>query len=436
MSRPLRRSLIVAAIGIVAAVAWFWAAPPRSDPASPVAVATPTSRATTSPSPSPSPSPTAAPTQAPASPVADPPRATLAIRKALSLRLDGLRARYGLPGVSAAILFADGSIWRGTSGLADVAAERPVTPDTGFAVGSITKTFLAALILRLAEEGAIDLEATVRSYLPQLEIGPTIKVRQLLDHTSGLHDFFYDRTIDKALLADRTRVWTTADVLSRVGKPYFKPGHGWHYSNTNYVILGILAETVGGAPLAGQLRERFLAPLGLDQTRYQAVEPPLRPLARAYRFNGPGLDLPPIALSDGSDVVPFTSVVTAAGSAGSLASTAEDLVRWARALYGGSVLRPESLAAMIDEVGVTAPFKPSVPYGLGVQAATVDGRPTLGHSGRLLGARSVVRWLPDEGIAIAVLTNQSRADPNHLVRALLRVVLGVPPDCADCATAN
>ncbi len=190
MSRPLRRSLIVAAIGIVAAVAWFWAAPPRSDPASPVAVATPTSRATTSPSPSPSPSPTAAPTQAPASPVADPPRATLAIRKALSLRLDGLRARYGLPGVSAAILFADGSIWRGTSGLADVAAERPVTPDTGFAVGSITKTFLAALILRLAEEGAIDLEATVRSYLPQLEIGPTIKVRQLLDHTSGLHAFW------------------------------------------------------------------------------------------------------------------------------------------------------------------------------------------------------------------------------------------------------
>jgi D-alanyl-D-alanine carboxypeptidase len=291
-------------------------------------------------------------------------------------------------------------------------------------------------MLTLAEDGRLDLEATVRSYLPELEIGSTIKVRQLLDHTSGIHDYFYDPTIDKALLADRTRVWTAADAMHYVGKPYFKPGRGWHYSNTNYLILGMLAETVGGAPLADQLRERFLAPLGLSHTHYQAVEQPLGPLARAYRFNGPGLDLPPIALSDGSDVVPFTSVVTAAGSAGSLASTAEDLVIWARALYGGRVLRPESLAAMVDEVQVTAPFEPSVPYGLGVQAATIDGRPTLGHSGRLLGARSVVRWLPDEGIAIAVLTNQSRADPNLVVRALLRVVLGTPPDCTSCAAAN
>ena len=71
-------------------------------------------------------------------------------------------------------------------------------------------------------------------------------MRRLLDHTSGLHDFFYDEDIDEALLADRTRVWTTDDVLGYVGKPYFKPGKGWHYSNTNYVILGLLAEQLDG----------------------------------------------------------------------------------------------------------------------------------------------------------------------------------------------
>ena len=88
---------------------------------------------------------------------------------------------------------------------------------------------------------------------------------------------------------------------------------------------------------------------------------------------------------------------------------------------------------MTADVAVSAPFKPSVPYGLGVQAATVDGRPTLGHSGRLLGSRSVVRWLPNEGITIAVLTNQSRSDPNLVARALLRVVLGAPRECDSCA---
>lgn len=459
MNRPFPRSLLVLALAVVAGVAWFGVFPLAAEPRGPVAVAAPSSSASpnATPSPSPSASPSRTPSASPGAPAtaspgttstrgaarrvverpsADPPRATPATQRALSLRLDSLRVTYGLPGVSAAVLFADGSIWRGTSGLADVAAERPVTPDTEFAVASISKTFLAALILVLAEERRIELEASVRTYLPDLAIDRTITVRQLLDHTSGLHDYFYNGDIDKALLADRERVWTPGDALGYVGKPYFRPGKGWHYSNTNYLILGMLAEEVGGAPVADQLRARFLAPLGLDHTSYQGAEDPRGPLARAYRFKGPDVNLPPIPLTDGTNVVPFTSVVTAAGSAGSIASTADDLVTWARALYGGGVLRPESRVAAIADVQITAPFKPSIPYGLGVQAATVDGRPTLGHSGRLLGSRSVVRWLPNEGIAIAVLTNQSRADPNLVVRELLRVAFGTPPECASCAAPN
>ena len=466
MSRPSTRSLLVLAL-VGAGVAWFGLFPLPAEPPGPVAVAAPSSGTTPSaapsssslanPSPPPAPTPSASPSQTaqPSAgatvvppptppprriptrpPAGEPPHATRATVTFLSNRLDSLRATYGLPGVSAAILFADGSIWQGTSGLADVKTDRPVTPDTEFAVASISKTFLAALVLALAEEGRVELEAPVSRYLPDLAIDPTITVHQLLDHTSGVYDYFDHPKIDVALLADRERVWTPADALRYVGKPYFKPGQGWHYSNTNYLILGLLAEEVGQAPLADQLHARFLGPLGLDQTHYQGVDDPLGPLARAYRFNGPGLDLPPIPLGDGTDVVPFTSVVTAAGSAGSIASTAEDLVTWARALYSGRVLRPASLAAMVVDVADTAPFKPSILYGLGVQAATVDGRPTLGHSGRLLGSRTVVRWLPNEGIGIAVLTNQSRSDPNLVVRALLRVVLGVPRDCAGCAAPN
>jgi D-alanyl-D-alanine carboxypeptidase len=356
----------------------------------------------------------------------------MATRIALSHRLDGLRETYGLPGVSAAILFADGSMWRGSSGFADVESLRPVTRDTQFAVASISKTFLAARILTLVEAGELGLDEPVSTHLPELGLDKGITVRRLLDHTSGLHDYFYDPDIDEALLADRARAWTTEDVLGYIGEPYFKPGRGWHYSNTNYVVLGMLAERIAGEPLADQLRREFFEPLGLIHTHYQGVEKPVGPLAQAYRFNGPALDLAPIPLTDGTDVVPFTSVVTAAGSAGSLASTAEDLVVWARALYEGNALSSRSRLAMVADVQVTAPFEPSIPYGLGVQAATVDGRPTLGHSGRLLGSRTAVRWLPDQRIAIAVLTNQSRADPNLVVRALLRVVLGTSPDCTTC----
>lgn len=356
-------------------------------------------------------------------------------RRALTARLGTLRSTYGLPGVSAAILFADGTMWRATSGFADVATRRRLTADTEFAVASISKTFLSALILVLAEEGKLAIDDPVVEHLPDLAIDPTITIRQLLDHTSGLHDFFYDEDIDDALLADRRRVWTSDEVLGYVGKPYFKPGTGWHYSNTNYVILGRLAEAIEGVPLAEQLRARFLAPLGLDDTHYQGVEAPQGPIARAYRFVGPGVREKPIPVGDGTNIVPFTSVVTAAGSAGSLASTADDLATWARALYGGTVLTPASFMAMVTDAQRTAAFKPSIPYGLGVQEATIDGRPTLGHSGRLLGSRSVVRWLPNEGIAIAVVTNQSRSDPGLVARALLRVVLGTPVPCSTCTPA-
>jgi Beta-lactamase class C and other penicillin binding proteins len=354
------------------------------------------------------------------------------LRAVLDARLERLRAKYGMPGISAAILFADGSIWRGTAGLADVAARRPVTSDTVFSVASISKTFTAALILALVEDGRLSLDSTAKTYLPGLAIDPAITVRQLLDHTSGLRDFYFHPRIDKALLTQPARVWDASMSLSYVGKPWAKPGVSWHYSNTNYLVLGMLAEAVGGAPVADQLRDRFFIPLRLDHTYYQAVTTPPGPVARGYRFTGSAPALPAIDLSDGTQVVPFTSVVTAAGAAGSIATNAGDLVRWARALYSGDALDRASRDAMVADVVRTAPYHPTVAYGLGVQAVRVDGHITLGHSGRFLGARVVVRWLPDERIAIAVLTNQSRRDPNVVLADLLALGLLPQPDCITC----
>lgn len=392
--------------------------------ASPPAATSGPSAVLPTPTPSPSPSPTPGPTQPPAPepiPAAE-----------LQAVLDRAIAKAAIPGASVTIAWPDGRSWTGTVGLADVTAERPVTPDTAFAIASMSKTFTAALILRLVEDGHLSLGDRVAALLPDVKVGRTITVRMLLDHTSGLADFFFGPGIDRALLADRGRTWTAARALRYVGPRRYLPGKGWNYSNTNYLLLGLIAERVGGAPFAVQVRERFLDPLGLTGAYVQAVEAPRGPLTRGYRFDGPGKAFPPIDVSDETDVRPFTSVVTAAGAAGNIAATSRDLARWAQALYGGTVLRPETLQAAVDDALLTARHNRVAGYGLGVQVTRIGSHRAWGHSGRLLGFRGELRYLPDEGVAIAILTNQSRADVHRIVVALLRIAAPPRLPCPNC----
>jgi D-alanyl-D-alanine carboxypeptidase len=361
---------------------------------------------------------------APAAPTG--PTAAWWIARGLDRALDTERERLAIPGASVTILFPDGTSWSGTSGLADIAADRPVTDDTGFALASMSKTFVAALVLELSGEGAFGLEDRVARYLPELRLDPAITVRMLLDHTSGLSDYFLNPKIDRALQAEPGRGWSATRTLGYVGKPYFRPGTGWHYSNTNYLLLGMLAERVTGRSLAVEVRERFLAPLDLDETWTQVAEPPATPIAHGYRLSGPAAKPKLTDVTGGSTVLPFRSVVTAAGGAGGLAATSRDAAAWARALYGGDALSPESHALMLAGFDRTAGYRPRVPYGLGVQAVLLDGRQTYGHSGRFLGFRGVMRWLPEERVAIAVLTNQSRVDPNLIAARLIRIALPEP----------
>jgi D-alanyl-D-alanine carboxypeptidase len=356
----------------------------------------------------------------------------LAIRGILQRQLDETRARLGIPGAQVTIIFRDGSSWTGSSGMADVAGGVEVGPGTAFALASVSKTYTAALVLALAADGRIDLDASARAYIPEAVIDRRITVRQLLDHTSGLDDYFLHPPIDRALQAEPAAFWSVRRTLKYVGRPYFAPGTGWHYSNTNYLYLGLVAERVTGRTLAAALRERFFTPLGLLETWYQAVEEPLGPVAHGYRFASSRVTAPPIDLSDGSDVVPFTSVVTAAAGAGSIAATSADVATWARRLYGGEVLGAAMTDAMLDGVTATAGYRPRVPYGLGVQAFRIDDRPTVGHSGRFLGFRTAVRHFPTESLTIAVLTNQSRADPGLIIEDLLEIVFRPDRPCLSC----
>ena len=415
----IRSDLVVA----VAAGSMATPAAPASEPASLAPSAEPSS------DPSPSPNPSARPR-----PAAVPISGRLEAR--LDAELDATRQRLAIPGVSATIVFRDGSTWTGTSGLADVARGVEVTDETAFAVGSVSKTYTAALILALARQNRLDLDAPAADYVAPRPLDRRITVRMLLNHTSGLDDFFLHASIDKALQADRAAPWSVKRTLNFVSKPYFAPGTNWHYSNTNYLYLGIIAEGLTGRPLGTALQDAFFTPLGLDATWYQAGGQPPTATAHGYRFVGTSRSAKPIDLSDGSPMMPFTSVITASGGAGAVAATSADAARWARLLYTGEVLGSDMTALMLDGVAATAGYSPRVPYGLGVQSFPIDGRPTVGHSGRLLGFRAAVRHMPNYGATIAVLTNQSRADPGVIVRDLLSIVFAPEPPCFGCQLAS
>ena len=350
----------------------------------------------------------------PASPV-DP-----ATAAALQKALEAARKAMVIPGIEATVILADGRTWTGVAGDAVAATHAKVTPQTPFPIASVTKTFTAALILRLAEEGRLTIDDPLARWLPDYPNAVHITLRMLLTHTSGLADFFQNPKLDTALNRAKGRVWTPAEVLPFVAKPAFAPGKGWGYSNTNYVLLGLVAERAGGAPWADQVREDFFVPLGLASTYVQGVVTPNVPPAHSNQmFIGYGGKILPRDLSDGSSIAPFTAVATAAYSAGSIASTTEDLARWARALYSGAVLAPASLAEMLT-------FDPDITryaalaYGLGVSRVKIDGRfVAVGHTGALAGTRASIRWLPAQRVSVAVAFNRDLFTGDDATRFLI-----------------
>ena len=358
----------------------------------------------------------ATPSPAPGTPPA--PAPALAAR--LSTALLRLRAVDHLPGVQAVVGYAGGWTWSGHAGFADLATRQPVSSTTLFDVGSITKTFVAALTLQLADQGVLGLSDPVSRWLPGFTGNPGATIRELLDHTSGIDDPFAHASLLDALGTHPRVAWTPAQVLRYVGKPRFAPGRGWYYSNANYLLLGEIVQQATGQSVATLIRQRFLDPLGLSHTFLQGEEPVVGSSAQGY-------DAPTNTtwaltdLSDGSPYLPFTSLATALGTAGAVVSTAGDLLRWAQALYGGRVLPPAALTRMLD-FGLTLGLRPRWPYGLGVQELTFRGQVSWGHSGLLSGFHAAMRYFPATGLTIVVLVNDDTTNPDTLVAALLDAV--------------
>ncbi len=341
-----------------------------------------------------------------------------AVTTRLARTLADLRASNHLPGLQAAIRFPNGSVWMGHAGFADVATRGPMGNLTLLEAGSITKTFVAALALQLSGQGVINLDDPLSRWIAGPEYDPGITLRELLDHTSGVDDAFNHAALLDALDAHRRAVWTPGEVLAYVRAPYFPPGQGWAYSNSNYLLLGEVIERATGRTLASLLRERFFVPLRLTHTFFQSEEPLVGAPAHGYTYTS-FRTWALKDLSDGTAHLPFTSLATSIGAAGAIVTTSDDLARWALYLYRGKVLPPSQLSQMLD-FGLTSAFHPTLPYGLGVQRRSLDGKGSWGHAGSLSGFHAAMRYFPSaDGVSIVVMTNSDHVDPDVLVKALL-----------------
>ncbi|MDQ3492512.1 MAG: beta-lactamase family protein, partial [Chloroflexota bacterium] len=341
---------------------------------------------------------------------AEPPTLESETVATLQAAVDAARKGRPVPGISAAIHLADGTRWEGVAGVGERGTSSwPVEPGTPFVIASITKTFVAAATLKLAEEGVLSLDDAMGRWLPEHPRGAIVTLRQLLDHTSGEANYFGHRDYESLVFGRPTHHWTSAEILALVGEPRFAPGTDWQYSNTNYVLLGLVLEAATGASVSSLIRDRFLDPLGLRDTWFQGEEQvPVTPAQAYLRRDGRW-----IGLDDGTLFRPHTSAATVAWAAGAMVSSARDLATWARALYGGRVLSDESLAEMTE-------FNDE-DYGLGAKTYLMGGRTAWGHGGSLRGAEATMRYLPSLDAAVVVLWNRGGVESADLARELAAI---------------
>lgn len=325
--------------------------------------------------------------------------------------LDSGRIALGARGVSAAVIFPDGSIWTGVSG--EAYDGMPVEPATLFEIGSVTKTFTAALVVGLAADGVLSLDDPVREWVEDSPAPPGATLRHLLQHTSGLADAATDSTYIPSMIANPVRVWDPRETFPYLGGPVGEPGEAFHYSSTGYLLAGLAVEAAAESPFAELLRERVLDPLGMERTVFGATEPPSPPEAHPFiDLDGDG------SPEDLRRLIPSTAFLTSAGAAGALLSTADDLARGLRGIHTGALLGPEAYRTMTTFVD--RPDGRS--YGLGVlRDERLDGV-RLGHEGNSAGFGAAAWHLPDEGITVAVLANVHLTRLEPIVAALLEAV--------------
>ena len=314
--------------------------------------------------------------------------------------LDRERAAQHIPGAAAAVVVGGRVVWVGASGLADVRRRVPVRRDTRFAIASVTKPFVAGLVLQLAATGVLGLDDPLSRWVPRFPGARRIKLRELLDQTSGLDDYVTD---GRFLAAERRRgpefEWAPRQLLRYVPSPLAAPGERWNYSNANYLLLGLVVERATHRRLGPQLPDAFV---------FQPQERPAGDVAVGYFDGRPSRNDP---------FVPSRETASSAWASGNLLASAGDLAR-----EGDALLRAAPRRGMTRWVRA---FGDAPEYGLGLMHIRLAGQDAWGHSGDIYGFHGDLWYLPAANMTVVALVNRNLQDGRRrLVEALARAAAG------------
>ena len=338
--------------------------------------------------------------------LAAPPAATASTEaQQLGAALTLGRQSTGAPAATGAVTRCGRLVWSGASGVMDLASGRRATSSTRFVPGSTTKTVVAALVLDLVQRRKLSLSMPLSRFYPRLPSARRITVRMLLNHTSGLREYFDDPRINEIIADHPDHHWTRDEVLRAITKTQFTPATRYVYTNSNYVVLGGVIEKVTRGTIEHAFRTRIGDPLRLATSTFD------------YRPGRSGLFAHPYLPTPGGPHDGFAPGVGvpadywgAVWTDGGLASTAPDFARFGDALFGGRLLRPSTVRTMT---------RLSRGHGLGIDPLRFAGRTWLGHSGGYGGYGSQVWHDATRGITIAVMTNSVEASAATTWRALV-----------------
>ncbi len=324
-----------------------------------------------------------------------------------------------IKGMSAAVYLPGQGIWQGTAGVSYTG--QPITSDMEFGIASNTKLFVSAAMLILEENHILSLDDSLSDWLPSYpNINPNITIRQLLNHTSGVQDPIFLSPWMDTIMANPTRVFTPTEVLTWVGTPLFAPGVSWSYSNVNYILAGMVAESATGMHISQIIRDSILTPLNLDSTFYDVEEPEFGTIAHRW-YNT-------IDYNDTSRV----GLNTAGGSAGSLFSNSGDMIKWYHAIMNGQLLSPASFA----ELTTFVPTGGAYTYGLGLENQTWFGHNTYAHGGSTWGYKSRMVYDPCMGAVVCGLVNSWPSGMDGIAILLYRVLVNHVPGCPGTITGT
>lgn len=322
--------------------------------------------------------------------------------------LDELVKMNHIPGLNFSIICENGNQYNYSSGYADTLNKVKLTPEHVLFSGSVGKTYAVAVLMQLVDEGKVDLAKPILDYLPNhewlLNI-PNIElitIEMLLTHTSGLPRYINDPNVWKSVLENPEKVWSYKDRLSYAFnmEPIHKPGKGWGYSDTNYLLIGMLIEEITGSEYYDEVTERILKPGKLNNT-YPSLTREMPNLPIGYCTLGEPFNLPGETVVDGIYI--FNPQMEWTG--GGFASTTPDLARWAKLYFEGQFFSEKMLQKIVTPTEHGSNIDQGLSCGMGSFIYTTDLGIAYGHTGLFPGFNTIFAYFPEQKIAVAMQTN-------------------------------